>query len=85
MAYRIIVDPAAGAAIHALPAEARPALAEAMDVLGIVPWNGDPINEDNPDAEVRTLPFGPTTAGMLTYLIVEHDREVHVLLVQWAG
>ncbi len=56
-----------------------------MTGLGLVPWNGNPINEDNPDGEVRTLHFGPGGAGLVTYLIVEHDRQVHILLVQWAG
>lgn len=85
MAYRIIIDPTADAAIHALPADVRPALDEVMTVLGLVPWNGNPINEDNPDGEMRTLHFGPGGAGLVTYLIVEHDRQVHVLLLQWAG
>ncbi len=39
--------------------------------------------ERNPDSGVRNLPFGAT--GMITYLVVEHERRVDILLVTWAG
>ena len=32
---------------------------------------------------MRTLIFG--SSGAVEYLILEHQREVHVLLVQWIG
>ena len=83
MAYEIIVDPVAQAGIQALPAEVRPALDEVMTVISMVPWRADPINDDNPDGEVRQVVFAGS--GMVTFLIVEHDREVHVLTVQWVG
>jgi hypothetical protein len=49
-----------------------------------VPWNGRSVNPElNPDGPVRNLPFG--AAGMLTYLIVERDQRVDVLLITWSG
>jgi len=45
---------------------------------------GRPVDpERNPDSEVRNLPFG--TAGMVTYLIVEHERRVRHLAGHLAG
>jgi hypothetical protein len=85
VAYQIILDAVAEAGINALPAWVRPAVDEAMAVLEEVPWNGEPTSRGNPDGEVRRWLFGPEGAGMLTCLIVEHDREVHVLTIQWAG
>ncbi|MGH3566304.1 MAG: hypothetical protein ACRDRH_09775 [Pseudonocardia sp.] len=38
---------------------------------------------EDPDAAVRNLPFGEV--GMLTYLIVEQEQRVDVLLVTWVG
>ena len=69
--------------IEALPAKALVPLAEALVVLRIIPWNGDSINESNPEAPVRTLPFGGL--GLITYLVVEAERQVDVLRVQWLG
>ena len=83
MAYRIILDPVAEADIAALPPDARSALDDVVTVLSEVPWNGWPSNKNNPDGEVRMFIFAGT--GMITYLIVEHAREVHVLEVYWAG
>ncbi|WP_300007600.1 hypothetical protein [Pseudonocardia sp.] len=84
MSYSIDIDPRAQATIAALPATALPALAEALAVLELVPWNGRSVNPElNPDGPVRNLPFG--AAGMPTYLIVERDQRVDVLLITWAG
>ena len=61
------------------------ALAEPFAVLELAPWSiGQWVNpERNPDSGVRNLPFG--AAGMVTDLIVEHERLVDILLVTWAG
>ena len=85
MSYSIDIDPAAQDAIAALPVDALLALAEAFAALEVAPWNvGRSVNpERNPDSGVRNLPFG--TAGMVTYLVVEHHQRVDVLLVTWAG
>lgn len=42
-------------------------------------------NAANPDAEVRTLTFGLTAQGMITYLILEDQRRVDILDVLWLG
>jgi hypothetical protein len=84
VSYSIDVDPGAQDAIVALPHEALLALAETFAVLELAPWSvGRSVNpERNPDSGVRNLPFG--AAGMVTYLIVEHERRVDILLVTWA-
>ena len=62
------------------PHDALLALAEAFAVLELAPWSvGRSVNpERNPDSGVRNLSFG--AAGMVTYLIVEHERRVDILL-----
>ena len=81
MAYELILDPVARAGIDALPVEGRSAFDSAVTVIELFPWRAPAINEDNPDGEVRQQVFA--SLGTITYLIVEHDREVHVLLVYW--
>ena len=49
MAYQVQVDVLAREPIRALPAEALKDLAEAVTVLQISPWSGDPLRQDNPD------------------------------------
>lgn len=83
MSYRLDVDPVAQAQIRALPSDALEALAEVMSMLELTPWVGPSINEDNPEGNVRVLPFGST--GMVTYLILEDQRRADVLEVLWAG
>ncbi|MGH3931972.1 MAG: hypothetical protein ACRDTF_18580 [Pseudonocardiaceae bacterium] len=81
--YRVIVHDQAQATVDVLPPADAVCWPDVLNVLGLVPWNGNPWSEDNPDGNIRTLPFG--AAGMVTYLILERDREVHVLEVQWVG
>ncbi|MGH3916153.1 MAG: hypothetical protein ACRDTC_22510 [Pseudonocardiaceae bacterium] len=69
--------------IKALPVEALLGYAETLGVMELDPWAESPWRGDNPDGNIRTLPFG--AAGMVTYLILKRDREVHVLEVQWVG
>lgn len=57
--------------------------AEALGVMELDPWAGHPWREDNPEGNIRTLPFG--SGGMVAYLILERERDVHVLEVQWVG
>ena len=85
MSYAIDIDPGAQDAIAALPSDALLALAEAFAVLELAPWSaGRSVNpERNPDSGVRNLPFG--AAGMVTYLVVEQQRRVDILLVTWVG
>lgn len=83
MIYEIDIDLLAQNDIAALPATALLALAEAITVMELVPWNGHPINPDNPAGAVRTLAFG--SAGMLTYLVLDDEHRVDVLIVAWAS
>jgi hypothetical protein len=83
--YRVVHDDAALDQIAALPDGVLRAYADALGVLELVPNNGRPYNEDYPDRPMRELVFGEHGAGTITYLVLERQREVHVLLIQWAG
>lgn len=52
-------------------------------MIEVAPWSGDPLDDDAPDAAVRTLPFGPVHQGLVTYLLLERDRRVDLLDVIW--
>lgn len=80
--YRIETDSAAADQIAALPAEVLADYVQLLDVLELVPWNSDPLHDDNPDGAVRTRPLG--RAGLVTHLI-EDQRRVDVLSVLWAA
>lgn len=43
------------------------------------------INKATPDGEVRQMVFGPGGKGLVTYLVLEDQRRVDVLLVTWVG
>lgn len=83
--YQIVPDSATMEQVAELPAEALAAYAELLEVLQLTPWNGRSQHEDNPDGEVRRWAFGPGQAGNVVYLILEDQREVHLLMVQWLG
>ena len=83
--YEIIADREVIDQVAALPADALDAYAEVLTVLTVAPWNGPAQHKDNPDGAVRRWPFGPGLAGQVLYLILEDQREVHVLVVQWFG
>ena len=80
--YRIVTDGQALDQIARLPIVALVGYAEALSVLELVPWNGQPINDRNPDGSVRVLSFG--AAGLITYRILEDQGRVDVLDVIWA-
>ncbi|MBF6327596.1 hypothetical protein IU452_03585 [Nocardia transvalensis] len=71
--------------MDALPTPALAAYAELRVVLEVSPWSGESINAAKPDAAVRTMSFGERHEGLVTYVILEQQREVHVLMVQWVG
>lgn len=81
--YRVIPDVAASEQVAALPTEALSSFAEVLATLQVAPWNGRAQHEDNPDGAVRRWTFGPDQAGQVVYLILDDQREVHLLLVQW--
>ena len=83
--YRIVVYPEAQEQLAALPAEFLDAYCEVQSVLETAPWNGPPQNKDNAEGEVRRWHFGPRYAAHVVYLILEDQREVHIVLVQWFG
>lgn len=81
--YSVEPYPEAAAAIAALPEEAH--WEDAVKFLQLMPWRGDPYVASKPDGNMRSLVFGAGGNGMLTYLILEEEQQVHVLRVQWAG
>jgi len=83
--YRIRNHPEASGQIAALPDEALEAYAQVLGVLELVPWNGMPHNNDNPDGSMRQVVFGLSSQGYVIYLILEDQRLVDVLRVVWLG
>lgn len=83
--YRIVPDDGVTEQAAALPDEAVAAYLAVLDVLEVAPWNGEPHHGDNPSGAVRRWNFGPDLAGLLVYLIDEHDQAVHLLLLIWIG
>ena len=81
--YRVTTDEQSQPQINALPPDAVAPFAEARVVLEVAPWGGDSLNDDNPDAPVRSLAFGSAHQGLVTYLILERQRRVDVLDVLW--
>ena len=82
--YSVVTDSEVVSQLTALPADALLSYDDAVRVLELVPWNGRPYNDRKPDGAMRELIFG-NGFGTVTYLILEDQREVHVLLVQWIG
>lgn len=82
MACTLDIDPVARAQIRELPPAGTAALAEAFEVLSLVPERGEPINADNPDGGVYQLTFGGGR-GLITYLLLTDQNRVDVLIVTW--
>jgi hypothetical protein len=83
--YRVTTDQRSQPQIEALPAVAGAPFAEARVVLEVAPWSGDPLIDAKPDGGIRTMIFGPSGEGMITYLILEDQRRVDILDVLWIG
>lgn len=81
--YEIRPHPEAAEQIAALPRDVREGYDEAAEVMRLVPWNGEPVNDANPDGAVRQLWFGSDAAGLVTYLVLEDLRRVDVISVVW--
>ncbi|NNH75279.1 hypothetical protein HLB23_36425 [Nocardia uniformis] len=82
--YRIVHDEEVVSQIAALPVDSLDAFAELCATLSVAPWNGEPLNPDNPDGAVRCWVFmWPTGSGQAIFMIDERDRAVHILRLQW--
>ncbi|MGI8815650.1 MAG: hypothetical protein ACR2G2_10370 [Pseudonocardia sp.] len=79
----MVTYPEAADQIDALPPHLLLDYLRALDAVAIAPWVGAPHHANNPDAEVRRWLFGPLGVGQMLYLVLERDREVHVLRVVW--
>jgi hypothetical protein len=81
--YTILIDEQAKPQVDALPAVALVPFAELRAMLETAPWGGRPYRSDKPDGSLRVQPFG--IYGQTVYLILEDQRRVDILVVQWAG
>lgn len=81
--YTVVTDEQAQPQVDALPTEALAAFAELRVLLETSPWSGRPYNPGNPDGALRIQPF--STYGQVLYLILDDQRRVDVLMVQWTG
>jgi hypothetical protein len=77
--YSLEVSEEARAQIDTLPDQVAAALAEVWAFLEITPWAGTARHDRAP---VRQVDFADG-AGLVTYLILEDQRIVEVLLVLW--
>lgn len=83
--YRLEILPEVQEQLDALPKEALVACAEVLVMLEVTPWSGDPYSREHPDGSSRAMAFGPDGNGLLSYLILEDQRRVILLIVLWAG
>jgi len=81
--YIVETDEPAQHQVDGLPTEALAAYLDLRVMLETAPWNGAPYNRANPDGAMRTQTFG--SRGLVVYLILENQRRVILLSVQWAG
>lgn len=79
--YTVITDEPAQQQVDALPADALTAYSELRVTLETAPWNGQPYHRDSPQGALRIQTFGGR--GQAVYLILDDQRRVDVLLVQW--
>lgn len=80
--YRLALDRVAEEQVSTVPGEALGPLAELFVLLETAPWSGQPFNPSNPRANMLTHTFGER--GLATYLVLEEQREVYLLRVEWA-
>lgn len=83
--YEVTTDERSQSQIEALPSAAAAPFAEARVTLEVSPWSGDPLIATQPDTGIRTLIFGHSGEGMITYLILDMQRRVDILDVLWIG
>jgi len=78
---RLSLDPIVEDQIKAIPQEALRPLAELFTLLEAAPWSGEPFNTANPRGNMLTHAFGEL--GLATYLVMEDQREVYLLRIEW--
>jgi hypothetical protein len=83
--YEVTTDGQSRPQIEALDGHAGAAFAEARVLLEIAPWGSEPLFAAKPDGGLRTIVFGATGQGMITFLILEDQRRVDILDVLWIG
>jgi hypothetical protein len=81
--YTVVTDEQAQPHVDSLPVEALAAFAEVRVLLETAPWAGRPYHLNNPHGPLRVQPFA--TYGQVLYLILEDQRRVDILMVQWVG
>jgi hypothetical protein len=81
--YRVVPDPVTMDQVAALPTEALHYYTGVLDVLELLPWDGQPYNQDNPDGNMRIWVFGPRGEGKVIYLILDDQQRVDLLNVMW--
>jgi hypothetical protein len=79
--YRLILDPIVEDQIKAVAHEALRPLAELFTLLETAPWSGVPFNTAKPRGNMLTHAFGEL--GLATYLVLEDQREVYLLRIEW--
>ncbi|WP_406318483.1 hypothetical protein OHA77_13835 [Streptosporangium sp. NBC_01639] len=52
-----------------------------LALLETAPWVGRSVNPARSEGNLLVIPFGES--GLVTYLVVEPQREVCILRVQW--
>jgi hypothetical protein len=67
--YRLVTHGQAREQITALSSESLSGYAETQGAMKLMPWNGRPLNQANPDGPVRQLVFAPGGYGLVIYLI----------------
>lgn len=80
--YEVVIYDDAKDQANALPDQALLAYFDALDVLELVPENGLLYNEKKPDG-MRVQLFGDSRQGKITYLLLSHQREVHIVSIVW--
>lgn len=84
--YEVTTDEQTAAQLAALPAAALPAFAETRTALELAPWTaGRSYHSEMPDGPVRVVTFGPDGCGSITYLVLEDQRRVDLLMILWVG
>jgi hypothetical protein len=81
--YSYEIVPEAREEVDGLPTRALASYAEVITFLELTPWQAPAYRDDNPEGNMRAMPFGPNAEGMTVYVILEEQRRVVVVSVIW--